>query len=334
MVFEKAEREFLEYDWSASNLWQQYYNNLYPTPSSSQLVVFKRKWFKKNVNSELEIYPKEQYSNFAQNNKNDSNFSNYKNASEQILIQSKGYKMWMVLSLSFSLLLSLLIPIISFVPVLNRSALFHRLVQLCTTMYIVGLGINLYEISVKPIKFLSTEFWQKILTEDSFHSFISLLAFFGLTYSFPMIFIIPAITSIFILSNYQPLFQDDRIVYLFQIVKKNRNHLYQRRAYFEVIALGIYVIFSTITGRISIIYISLYWCLMKIKYPIDPYIQYTFRAVDSNINAFLTSYSNYIPHFLPKIYKWVSFNYVKETIHDIFRFLNFSEVKLVCRINK
>lgn len=305
MTPEEAQKEFLEYDWSKSTLWQQYYNNLYPTPSASQLTTFKRKWFKKNVNPHLEIQIKEQNFNNYQENKF-SNFNFQPKSCGSKLLLSEGYKQWMVFALSISLLLSSIIPILNFLPIISGSRFTRILVQICSLFYIFGLGTYLYDISNKPIKILSIEFWQKILTEESFYSLISVVAYFGLLYSFPMIFFIPAITSIFIVSKYQPIMNNEHIINIFNLANKNKNSLYQRRAFFEVVALGIYIFFSVFTRRISIIYISLYWSLTRVKYPIDPYVQYTFRVVHSQINNFMRSYSNYIPGFIPRSYDWVS----------------------------
>ncbi|OII74283.1 uncharacterized protein cubi_01127 [Cryptosporidium ubiquitum] len=304
MTSEEAQKEFLEYDWSKSTLWQQYYNNLYPTPSASQLTTFKRKWFKKNVNPNLEIQIKESYNSYQQESKC-SSFNFQPESTRSKLLLSEGYKQWMIFALSISLLLSSIIPILNFLPIIRGSKLVRMLVQLCSLLYIFGLGTHLYDISTKPIKLLSIEFWQKILIEESFYSLISIVAYFGLIYSFPMIFFIPAITSLFIISKYQPVLNNEQIINVFNLANQNKNSLYQRRAFFEVFALGIYILFAVFTRRISIIYISLYWSLTRVKYPIDPYVQYAFRIAHSQIDGFFKSYSNYIPGFIPRSYNWL-----------------------------
>lgn len=222
------------------------------------------------------------------------------------LLLSEGYKQWMVLSLSISLMLSSIVPVLSFLPFIRGSNITRVLVQICSLLYIFGLGTYLYDISNKPISILSIEFWQKILVEEAFHSLVSVVAYFGLINSFPMIYFIPAITSLFIVSRYRPVIDNEQIINIFNLANQNKNSLYQRRAFFEVTALGTYIIFATLTRRISILYISLYWSLTRVKYPIDPYLQYAFRVVHSQITGFMMSYSNYIPSFIPKSYNWVS----------------------------
>ncbi|KAL5369670.1 transmembrane domain-containing protein [Cryptosporidium parvum] len=306
MTPEEAQKEFLEYDWSKSTLWQQYYNNLYPTPSASQLTTFKRKWFKKNVNPNLEIQLKEHNYNKYQEESKFSSFNSQAKSNESKLLLSTGYKQWMILSLSISLLISSIIPILNFLPIIRGSKFTYLLVRISSLFYILGLGSHLYDISIKPIKLLSIDFWQKILIEESFHSLISVVAYFGLIYSFPMIFFIPAITSLFIVSKYQPIVNNIQIINIFDLANKNKNKLYQRKAYFEVFVVGIYIFFAVLTRRISIVYISIYWSLIRLKYPIDPFVQYAFRVANSQINGFMKSYSNYIPGFIPRSYNWIS----------------------------
>ncbi|POM84284.1 Ras family protein [Cryptosporidium meleagridis] len=314
MTPEEAQKEFLEYDWSKSTLWQQYYNNLYPTPSASQLTTFKRKWFKKNINPSLEIQLKENnYYNYQEESKFPS-FNSQAKSNDSKLLLPTGYKQWLILSLSISLLLSSVISILNFLPIIRGSKFTYLLVRISSLFYILGLGLHLYDISNKPIKLLSIDFWQKILIEESFHSLISVVAYFGLIYSFPMILFIPAITSLFIVSKYQPVVNNIQIINIFDLANKNKNKLYQRKAFFEVFVVGIYVFFAVFTRRISIVYISIYWSLIRLKYPIDPYVQYAFRVANSQINDFMKSYSNYIPGFIPRSYNWTAIKTPK-TLH-------------------
>lgn len=51
----EAEQKFANFDFSSDVAWQEHYNNLFPTPSHNQIGKIKRKWFKKNIDSSLEI---------------------------------------------------------------------------------------------------------------------------------------------------------------------------------------------------------------------------------------------------------------------------------------
>merc|ERR1719422_2262909 len=45
---------FLDFDWSDAR-WQTYLDNLYPTPNRHQILKFKKKWYKKNVDPNFDI---------------------------------------------------------------------------------------------------------------------------------------------------------------------------------------------------------------------------------------------------------------------------------------
>lgn len=51
----EVEEQFRNYDWSSNSSWQSHLGNLYPVPSGAILEKVKRKWFKKNVNSALDV---------------------------------------------------------------------------------------------------------------------------------------------------------------------------------------------------------------------------------------------------------------------------------------
>jgi len=51
----EAEQKYREFDWSSNPKWLAYLDNLFPTPSGSTLEKVKRKWYKKNIDSSLDI---------------------------------------------------------------------------------------------------------------------------------------------------------------------------------------------------------------------------------------------------------------------------------------
>ena len=300
---EEAQREFERFDWSKNNSWQQYYNNLYPTPTSAQLTYFKRKWFKRNIDSRLELEANSE--NKDGNSVNQNNFDT-PDRNRRVVVGER-HKQLMILSLSISLLLFIVLSFMNFIPFVKNSHIVYRLTQICTLLFIVGFGINLYDVSRKPIRLFTAEFWQRVLVEDSFHSLVSLVAYYGLIFNFPMIYFIPSVTAIFIVSKYQPIFNNEKLNTFFTLASQHKNTIYERRAFFETIGLSVYLILSTFTRRISVLYISLYWALIRSKYHFDPYIQYAYRVINNKVNYYLNAYSNYIPTFVPKAYKTVSF---------------------------
>ncbi len=48
-------REYRKYDWTLSDKWQIYLNNIFPTPPRDQLEKIRRKWYKTNVDKDFDI---------------------------------------------------------------------------------------------------------------------------------------------------------------------------------------------------------------------------------------------------------------------------------------
>lgn len=50
-----AEERFANFQWSASEEWQSYLKNIYPTPSIAQIHKIKRKWYRQHVDPNLQL---------------------------------------------------------------------------------------------------------------------------------------------------------------------------------------------------------------------------------------------------------------------------------------
>lgn len=48
-------REYRKYDWTLSDKWQNYLNNIFPTPPREQLEKIRRKWYKSNIDKDFDI---------------------------------------------------------------------------------------------------------------------------------------------------------------------------------------------------------------------------------------------------------------------------------------
>ena len=48
-------REYRKYDWTLSDKWQTYLNNIFPTPTRDQLEKIRRKWYKTNIDKDFDI---------------------------------------------------------------------------------------------------------------------------------------------------------------------------------------------------------------------------------------------------------------------------------------
>ncbi|KAL7068721.1 hypothetical protein ACR3K2_08800 [Cryptosporidium serpentis] len=309
MSLSESERKFLEFDWSSNVLWHQYYDNLYPTPTVAQLNIYKRKWFKKNVDAKLELHPKI-YSSQPNGNSPTANCNIEEKADHSNIYHSNLKATLLNQLIIYSLLMALLLTSFLIVqialPFTKQNNAISNISKLATLLYLFGLSSYLYEKLDKPIKFTSFEFWSKILYEDGFQSFLILIALFGITSVFPLVFISPMITSLFILVDFSQILNYKKFHIATKIIKNNRSAILQKRAYFEIFGLGLYILYTAITRKISLIYPFLHWNIIRTKYMFDPYLQLAFRQIDGHFNLFLRTYSVHIPLFIPKIYTWVS----------------------------
>ncbi len=48
-------KEYRKYDWTLSEKWQSYLNNIFPTPSRELLEKKRRKWYKDNIDKEFDV---------------------------------------------------------------------------------------------------------------------------------------------------------------------------------------------------------------------------------------------------------------------------------------
>ncbi|SOV74072.1 conserved Plasmodium membrane protein, unknown function [Plasmodium sp. gorilla clade G3] len=75
-----AEEKFLKHDWVNDKNWKLYLSNLYPSPSINNIEKYKKKYFQKNIDKDLDIN-----TNFSsvkdqkQESPNSSNFFSYNN---------------------------------------------------------------------------------------------------------------------------------------------------------------------------------------------------------------------------------------------------------------
>jgi len=51
---EEAKKKFLEFDWKDAR-WQSYLSGLYPTPPQKSIIKFKKKWFQKTIDANLDL---------------------------------------------------------------------------------------------------------------------------------------------------------------------------------------------------------------------------------------------------------------------------------------
>lgn len=52
---EQKFKEYRKYDWTLSDKWQTYLNNIFPTPARDKLEKIRRRWYKANIDKEFDV---------------------------------------------------------------------------------------------------------------------------------------------------------------------------------------------------------------------------------------------------------------------------------------
>ena len=52
---EQKYKEYRKYDWTLSDPWQTYLNNIFPTPSRERLEKIRRKWYRDQIDKAFDI---------------------------------------------------------------------------------------------------------------------------------------------------------------------------------------------------------------------------------------------------------------------------------------
>lgn len=52
---EQKFKEYRKFDWTLSDAWQTYLNNIFPTPSRDRLEKIRRKWYRDNQDKQFDI---------------------------------------------------------------------------------------------------------------------------------------------------------------------------------------------------------------------------------------------------------------------------------------
>ena len=47
--------EYRKFDWTLNDKWQNYLNNIFPTPPRDRLEKIRKKWYRDNVDKEFDL---------------------------------------------------------------------------------------------------------------------------------------------------------------------------------------------------------------------------------------------------------------------------------------
>lgn len=287
---EEKYKKFKEYNWAESSEWKSYYNNIFPTPPSSKILRYKKKFYRNKIDPDFDIdykSPTEEdnsYSNTtSSSSSNNQNANTNNNNTFQDMFSNEQtfetYKAAQNLAnpINSNLLISietfLLIAFIISLPFSHKSSLLALLGFLVRTVRCVGIP-----------KF-DMIYFRALIMNDSCHTLLYTLQ--TLLDKFNYYIIIPVLISTVI-----ALSDNGRNINLFKkytnFVNNKREELIEVRSNIEV-TIGFVSIFGVFLKINSIITPILYWQVMKFRYTLNPYIKKSFSHLNHVSNQFKNS---------------------------------------------
>ena len=268
-------KEFENFDFWSNIQWKIYYKNISPPPSKSDLLKYKKRFYKEKINPYFDINfnPEKEQENKNENQDED----NYHLSLEQTL---NNYK-----------------SALSFCRPLNSIPM--KLLEICSIFAFLGaLFYENNQLQYAIISFIirclndigfprfNLDYLQALLMNDSFH--ILVFSFQCLLDNFNYYTIIPILISIIIAIAEDFGFITKAKIKLITYVLRHKENLYQDKAYIEIIIsflmpFGIY--FKINTFKSSLIYSQLLRC----KYMINPYTKIGFFEINTLANKFKES---------------------------------------------
>lgn len=265
-------KQFEKYDWTDVR-WQAYHSELYPPPNYKQVLKFKRKWYRNNVDKDFDVsYEPGASSAAGSGDATAGGTTPDPAAGDSSQWTSMGFKAILCL---MSYVTGLVLSFISILGIVSAR---------------LPIGILMFsfllELLMKhKIKF-STEYLQNVMQED-----VAMMPMMAMTVLLPGIhaavylvalvpFVITGVLSFAIICKSSPIiptFIKGSMTALADV--STRYLLLQARADSEVM-LGFVLIAGVFTQLNTVMHPLLYWNVMRMRYSMMPWTQASFRKID------------------------------------------------------
>lgn len=268
-------KEFENFDFDSNKQWKTFYKKISPQPSKSEILKYKKKFYKENIDPLFNINynPEKEQVNKKENQKEE----NYHLSLEQTL---NNYKSALSLCRPLNSIPMKLLEICSLFIFLGSLFYENNQHQYIIISFIIRC---LNEIGLPRF---DLDYLQALLMNDSFHTLI--FSFQCLLDDFNYYTILPILISVIIALAEDIGFITKTKIKLITFVLRHKEDLYQDKAYIEIIIsflmlLGIY--FKINTFKSPLIYSQLLRC----KYMINPYTKIGFSQMNIIANKFKES---------------------------------------------
>lgn len=269
-------QEFLQFDWSDER-WRNYFDSLYPTPSSGQILKFKKKWYKRVIDSGFDDTCQPSVESFSSNKEpkapTSATFRAAYGDDDRWAVMSRKA---IICFCAYAMAL-----------IMAAGAMAHSFPPLHALMVLVSAFV--LEILAKYGFKFKKEYLQSVLLDDvgimPIMSFTLLMP--GLHPDLRMLALIPSVlTALLSISSIckgsasLPKFVRDFFSPLAQV--SARHQVMQARSHIEVL-LGVVLIVGVFIFYAAPISVILYWNFMMMRYMTNSWTQGTFQKIDRTL---------------------------------------------------
>ena len=284
-------KNFKEYNWVFSKDWNNYYNNLYPSPPITKLLHYKKKFYKNYIDPDFDVNyippegekietkykppPEVIEKNMKKTrNQNEDNIfnenkekSNYEKILEKYDLAKKNYKPLNYNIFKYSQLLFTFLFILS-IPFGVKTNQFSFNAFLIKLFREVG----------KPI--FSKLYLQYLLLNDNFQTLIYIFLCSIDNYNYYML--LPVLISILIITAED--FKEIKVLkkYFSKIIE-SKSEIILNKTQIEVI-IGFFQIIGTFLGVNTLKVPIIYWNLLRFRYIVNPFVYKSFEELNKKVN--------------------------------------------------
>eukprot|EP01066_Platyproteum_vivax_P014692 Platyproteum_vivax@DN656_c0_g1_i1.p1 len=292
---------FQDFDWSNSE-WLKYFDGLYPTPPQTQVLKWKKKWYKKNIDPSLDLNEgAEPTPPPSAKQHQPQHFSGQFGAPPPPASYAAAKQPNLLLFAAVGHISALFFYLCYLV---GYGWAYNRAIQTFLVTYVVD------SMCRYGVPRLNTEWWMPVVFDDCVQSTMMLVflmmgapMFIGL--ASPTITSALAISQIYSISplvqRFTPLFLQKYMSDGHKFLESKKIRVMQYRANAEVMA-GVLLAVMAIVKRAGFLPVLLYWTWMRARFMASAFTQSAFRSVDGQIRKVLPAA---VLAYYDKAQKWI-----------------------------
>ncbi|CRG98544.1 conserved Plasmodium membrane protein, unknown function [Plasmodium relictum] len=283
----EAEEKFLNHDWVNDKKWKLYLSNLYPSPSINNIEKYKKKYFQKNIDKNLDLSTK--FDQMKQENPDNSNYQNFYSHNNNYY----NYSGKLPFLIFFYFIFVLCFSVFYFIILSLNLSLYKKIGTYVSFSYLFSfIGLLYLEYKTKKQNFSLLQYFS---SEKGQYLSYSIILFFikDAILIFLPIFLTLLINSFIIFKQIKSLFpsiiqKNHYVNKVVSLLDENMLNTYMMRANIEIYNL-VFIIICLFFKRASLLNLIIYLHFFKLKYSSsDAYFHACFSKNGEIIRQYLS----------------------------------------------